>query len=73
MIIKFFYTIEIGGFLGIAAKFFAIPFEFLRIDPEKKRYIFTQSKEVIAKAPGFNRWHWPDTNYHLVQSYWRFV
>jgi len=68
-----YYVIELGGFLGIGTKYYAIPFDLLKIDPIKKRFIFTQPKEVIAKAPGFNRWHWPDTNFHLVQDYWRFV
>jgi sporulation protein YlmC with PRC-barrel domain len=68
-----YYVVEMGGFLSIGTKYFAIPYDLLRIDPAKKRFIFTQSKEVIAKAPGFNRWHWPDTNFHLVQDYWRFV
>ncbi len=68
-----YYVVEFGGFLGIGTKFFAIPFDLFRIDPVKKRFIFTQSKEVLAKAPGFNRWHWPDTNFHLTQDYWSFV
>jgi sporulation protein YlmC with PRC-barrel domain len=63
-----YYVIKLGGFLGIGAKYFAIPHGMLRADPASKRFVFTQSKEVIAKAPGFNRWHWPDTNFHLIKD-----
>jgi sporulation protein YlmC with PRC-barrel domain len=63
-----YYVLELGGFLGIGAKYFAIPFDFLTIDPDKKIFIFSQSKEILAKAPGFNRWHWPDTNFHLIRD-----
>jgi sporulation protein YlmC with PRC-barrel domain len=63
-----YYVVEMGGFLGIGAKYFAIPFEFLRIDAARKMYIFTGSKEMFAEAPGFNHWHWPDTNFHLIRD-----
>ena len=63
-----YYVIEMGGFLGIGTKYFAIPFEYLRIDPDKKRFIFSKSKELLADAPGFNHWHWPDTNFHLIKD-----
>jgi sporulation protein YlmC with PRC-barrel domain len=63
-----YYVIESGGFLGIGAKYFAIPFDFITVDPDKKRFIFSQSKEILANAPGFNHWHWPDTNFHLIKD-----
>lgn len=67
--------IEFGGFLGIGIKYFAIPFRLLRIDPEKKQFIFDQKKELLEKAPGFDLEHWPDTNIHFedVHSYWSFM
>ncbi len=68
-------VIEFGGFLGIGTKYFAIPFEVLEVDPEKKIFVFNQSKEKLEKAPGFNDDHWPETNIHLEQfhSYWNFM
>jgi sporulation protein YlmC with PRC-barrel domain len=69
----YYYVIEFGGFLGIGEKYFAIPFSLLRIDPIKRIFIFTESKETLAKAPGFNHWHWPDADYHLVEDFWHFV
>ncbi len=67
-----YYVVEFGGFLGIGTKYFAIPFNLLEVDPFKKAYVFTQPKSVLAKAPGFNQLHWPETDYHLVQDYWSF-
>ena len=68
-----YYIVEFGGFLGIGIKYFAIPFNLLRVDPEKKIFIFTHSKEMLSNAPGFNHAHWPETNFHLVDEYWSFL
>jgi sporulation protein YlmC with PRC-barrel domain len=70
-----YFIIEFGGFLGIGVKYFAIPFRLLRVDPEKKQYIFNQEKKTLEQAPGFDMDHWPHTNIHLerVYSYWSFM
>jgi sporulation protein YlmC with PRC-barrel domain len=70
-----YFVIEFGGFLGIGIKYFAIPLQLLKADPEKKQFIFDKSKEALAKAPGFDIDHWPDTNIHLekVNEYWNFM
>jgi len=68
-----YYVVEFGGFLGMGTKYFAIPYNLLQIDPDKKIFIFTRPKETLEKAPGFDHWHWPETNFHLVTDYWRFV
>ncbi len=71
-----YYVIEFGGFLGIGEKYFAIPFNRLNVDPEHKLFRFNESKELLAKAPGFDKHHWPETNEHkteystLSYSYW---
>ena len=62
-----YYVVEFGGFLGIGEKFFAIPFKLLEIDPEHKKFRFTEKKEVLAKAPGFDKHHWPETNEHKTE------
>jgi sporulation protein YlmC with PRC-barrel domain len=69
-----YYVIEFGGFLGIGIKYFAIPFEMLKVDADKKVFRFNRTKEELEKAPGFDIDHWPDTNIHLeeVNSYWSF-
>lgn len=71
-----YYVVEFGGFLGIGEKFFAIPFNKLEVDPEHKRFRFNESRELLEKAPGFDKHHWPETNEHkkeyttLSYSYW---
>ncbi len=65
--------VEFGGFLGIGIKYFAIPFNMLEVNPEKKIFIFKGNKEMLEKAPGFDLDHWPDTNFHKEQTYWTFV
>ncbi len=70
-----YFIIEFGGFLGLGVKYFAIPLRLLTLDPDNKRFIFNQSRQVLEKAPGFDMDHWPDTNLHFdeVYSYWRFI
>lgn len=66
-------VLDFGGFLGIADKYFAIPFEQLELDPEKKAFILDISKETLEKAPGFDKNHWPHSNSHefdSARSYW---
>ncbi len=71
-----YYVIEFGGFLGIAEKFFAIPFHLLTVDPEHKLFRFNEKRETLKNAPGFDKHHWPETNEHkteyatLSYSYW---
>jgi sporulation protein YlmC with PRC-barrel domain len=69
-----YYIIEFGGFLGIGEKFFAIPFRLLEVNAGKRLFILNQPKEVLQKAPGFDKDHWPKTNEHSGYSdYWSFV
>ena len=66
-------VIEFGGFLGIAEKFFAVPFKALSIDTERHAFILNQKREVLENAPGFDKDHWPETNSHGMSetsSYW---
>jgi sporulation protein YlmC with PRC-barrel domain len=65
-------VVDFGGFLGIGIKYFAIPFSLLRVDPEKKLFVFRGQKEMLKDAPGFDLDHWPDTNFHNEDLYWNF-
>jgi Uncharacterized conserved protein len=65
-------VIEFGGFLTIGEKYFAIPFSLLKVDPERKAFVFNQSREMLEKAPGFDLNHWPETNFHAEEKYWNF-
>jgi hypothetical protein len=67
-------VIEMGSFLGIGGKLFAIPFSELHVDSVKEVFILNRTKEYLAKIPGFDKAHWPDTNaheyYNDVNTYW---
>ena len=66
-------VIDFGGFLGIGAKYFAVPFGALEIDTKRQAFLLRQSKEVLEKAPGFDKDHWPETNSHTLRDsgvYW---
>lgn len=65
--------IEFGGFLGIGEKFFAVPFEALKLDTSRHAFILNQKREVLENAPGFDKNHWPETNSHNMEktyAYW---
>lgn len=67
-----YYVIKFGGFLTIGEKYFAIPFNLLKVDAENRMFIFDQSREMLEKAPGFDMNHWPETNFHAEEKYWNF-
>jgi sporulation protein YlmC with PRC-barrel domain len=66
-------VIKFGGFLTINEKYFAIPFNLLKVDPKRKAFILDQSREILEKAPGFDMNHWPETNFHKEERYWSFM
>src|SRR3569833_2528852 len=53
-------VLSFGGFLGIADKLFAVPWNALKLDTENKRFILNVDKERLESAPGFDKDHWPD-------------
>lgn len=65
-------VVEMGGFLGIGEKYFAIPFSLLKVDPSNHGFILNQEKDTPEKAPGFDKDHWPKTNSHMLSTntYW---
>jgi sporulation protein YlmC with PRC-barrel domain len=66
-------VVELGGFLGIGEKYFAIPFALLKVDPVEERFILNQTREALDNAPGFDKDHWPETNSHALDNsttYW---
>ena len=48
-------VIELGGFLGIGEKFFAIPYSFLKVDAKNQTFIFLGDTEKLKHAPGPKR------------------
>lgn len=67
-------VVEYGSFLGIGGKLFAIPFDELRVVPEKRVFVVKRDKDYLRMSPGFDKNHWPDTNDHSyygdVDTYW---
>lgn len=49
-----------GGFLGLGDKLFAIPWDMISVDTEKKEVVIDLSKEALENAPGFDKDNWPD-------------
>lgn len=73
-------VLSFGGFLGMGAKLFAIPWSALTLDAAEKRFVLDVSKERLENAPGFDKDHWPSMadqdwatgvhNYYDVKPYW---
>lgn len=66
-------VIELGGFLGMGEKYFAVPFALLEVDSINETFVLDQAKEALQAAPGFDKDHWPETNSHEFDNagaYW---
>jgi sporulation protein YlmC with PRC-barrel domain len=73
-------VLDFGSFLGIGGKFFAVPWQALRLLPDEHCFELDVSKEQLEDAHGFDPDHWPDmtdrswqTSVHEVygqQPYW---
>jgi sporulation protein YlmC with PRC-barrel domain len=57
-------VIEFGAFFGIGGKLFAIPYQELKINPNRRAYVLNRDKDYLKNSPGFDKKHWPDTNEH---------
>lgn len=53
-------VLSFGGFLGMGDKLFAIPWEALAVDTTEKRFVLNVNKELLERAPGFDKDNWPD-------------
>ncbi|HEY2864442.1 MAG TPA: PRC-barrel domain-containing protein [Casimicrobiaceae bacterium] len=73
-------VLSFGGFLGMGAKLFAIPWGALTLDAREHRFILDVSKEKLQNAEGFDKDRWPsmaDSNwaaeihsYYNITPYW---
>lgn len=52
-------VLDYGGFLGVNDKYFAVPWEALKIS-ERKTALLDVTKQDLKQAPGFNKKQWPD-------------
>jgi hypothetical protein len=57
-------VLSFGGFLGMGDKLFAIPWSALALDTVEKRFILNVDKELLKRAPGFDKDHWPNMADH---------
>jgi sporulation protein YlmC with PRC-barrel domain len=53
-------VLSFGGFLGLGDKLFAIPWQAFTVDTANKRLVLNANKEILEKAPGFDKTSWPD-------------
>lgn len=62
-------VLSFGGFLGIGDKLFAVPWQALSKKPDSHSFILNVDKEVLEKAPGFNKDAWPGTHEEDVRDF----
>lgn len=53
-------VLSFGGVLGMGNKLFAIPWQAMSLDTEKKEFLLDVKKETLQNAPGFSKNDWPD-------------
>jgi len=67
-------VLSVGGFLGMGDRLFAIPWESLVVDEDRKCLILDVDKSRLENAPGFDKSNWPDmadTSWGQgVRKYW---
>jgi sporulation protein YlmC with PRC-barrel domain len=69
------YTVlSVGGFLGMGERLFAIPWEALILDEDRKCFVLDVDKSRLDNAPGFDKSNWPDMTEvswgQGVRNYW---
>ena len=62
-------VLDFGGFAGIGDKYFAVPWQALQVDQEKKRLALDLHKKDLKDAPGFDKNNWPDLTEQQVVIY----
>jgi len=73
-------VLSFGGFLGMGSKLFAIPWKALTLRVHEHTFLLDIPKDVLKRAEGFDKDHWPTTNrewlanmykFYGYQPYWR--
>lgn len=54
--------VSFGGFLGVGDKLFAVPWDAVIVDREKRTVHVDVNKETLERSPSFARDKWPDPN-----------
>ena len=55
-------VLAFGGWLGMGEKLFAVPWQALNLNADKKQFVLNVEKDKLKSAPGFDKKHWPDMN-----------
>ncbi len=73
-------VLSFGGLLGMGDKLFAIPWDVLTLDEDKKEFLLNLDENILDNAPGFDKDNWPDMadrtwgsriySYYGVRPYW---
>jgi hypothetical protein len=58
--------LSFGGFLGLGDKYFAIPWEQVRLPFGRKALRAECDRQLLEKAPGFDKENWPN----MADSTW---
>lgn len=68
-------VLSFGGILGFGNKLFAVPWQSLEVDTTREKIIMDAHKELLERAPGFDKDNWPKTPngqwYHDVYQYYK--
>ena len=57
-------VLSFGGFLGLGDKYFAVPYQLLRVDTVNECFVLNIEKELLKDAPGFDKDNWPKAADH---------
>jgi sporulation protein YlmC with PRC-barrel domain len=73
-------VLSFGGFLGVGDKYFAVPWEALRLHTDEHKFYLDVPKERLKNAPGFDKNNWPESadrsflsevyKYYGYKPYW---
>ncbi len=53
-------VLSYGGVMGMGDKLFAVPWDALTVDHQKKTLVLNIDKDRLKDAPGFNKDNWPN-------------
>jgi len=53
-------VLSFGGFLRMGNKLFAVPWDALKVDQDRKCFVLEVDKTQLENAPGFDKDNWPD-------------
>jgi len=61
-------VVSYGGVMGMGDKLFAVPWKAFTWLRDKEYYTLNVDKATLAKAPGFDKSHWPESSTHWDQQ-----